>query len=1215
MQKFKTTYFKIGSLAILVLNILICGNSLLYSNNTFQRKIFDGQNTGDRFGESIATAGDVNNDGYDDFLMCAPQNDMNGSNSGAVYLYLGSPDIGSAPSLTFYGEGVNSYFGVCAATAGDVNNDGNDDIIIGASGSDITGKAFVYFGSAVMDNVPDIIMTGGVNENFGFSVSTAGDFNNDGFDDVLVGARYTNGNTGSCFLYLGGSPMDAIADLTMTGETPESYFGGSAAAVKDMNNDGYDDFMIGAYGYNSFIGRAYLYFGSAVINNSVDMTFQGSTEVWGGSTQSAFGISVSSAGDVNGDTYPDLIIGGDRYFYEFGRADIFFGGPGMDTVSDVRLIGESGNAHSFLGRSVSSLGDVNNDGFSDVVVGLPGYSWWTDRGMVNIYYGGSNMDGTPDRTYGGENNGDQYGFSVACAGDFNNDGFPDLIAGAPGFGNSSGRVYLYDLNFGRLVPDIIYNGENNQDNFGTCVKKAGDINQDGFEDLIIGAPGYNGNRGRTYIFYGGLAPGNTPSVILSGENSFLQNTYFGYSCSGAGDLNNDGYDDLIVGAYGWSSQTGRAYIYFGGASMDDIPDLILQSEMPNGCFGYSVSGAGDVNGDGYSDVLAGGKYPCIYFGGNNMDNIPDLVFNGGNEGFFWGNPVSTAGDINGDGFSDVMIGIFNYSDHIRAFVYFGGRNMDNNIDLILRGNNIVNNYDVFVSSAGDVNNDGYDDMAVGLDEWSRGESNAMIFFGGSVPDNIPDVSMNYEFLSDHFGVTGMGEDFNGDGYSDVMFGAWANNQSSGKSYIFNGGENMDNTYDFFAEGEETSSNFAKSVSTGGDVNGDGYSDFIVGAPAKDNGIGSSYLYFGKGDPAKTLSALYLSPEISLKQVNEQICLTATVKNKLNFPLANTRISYFIKGSNDRYGSGISDGSGNVLYCYTGTNPGKDTIIAISGKLRDTSFVFWESNDICIYGSSNVIMNSTNLYTAESNSLAYFELSNFDQTEARIVSDAHNDSVFVDAGNQPGHYVLYYVTPDIILCSKHVYVDNPLPVDLASFTSAISGRNVTLNWSTVSELNNSGFDIEKSIVKGQTSKGWSKIGFINGSGTISELQNYSFTDKNLSTGKYKYRLKQIDFNGNFEYFELAEEVSIGIPDKFELSQNYPNPFNPVTNLEYGIAKLGFVSLKIYDVLGRELVTLVNEIKEPGYYKIQFNASDLSSGVYFYRMEAGDFVAVKKFVVMK
>ncbi|MBK6537030.1 MAG: T9SS type A sorting domain-containing protein [Ignavibacteria bacterium] len=193
----------------------------------------------------------------------------------------------------------------------------------------------------------------------------------------------------------------------------------------------------------------------------------------------------------------------------------------------------------------------------------------------------------------------------------------------------------------------------------------------------------------------------------------------------------------------------------------------------------------------------------------------------------------------------------------------------------------------------------------------------------------------------------------------------------------------------------------------------------------------------------------------------------------------------------------------------------------------------------------------------------------------------------------------------------VFWDFPTPVELSAFTSSVLGRNVTLNWSTSSEFNNSDFDIERS----STENNWIKAGFIRGHGTISEPQNYSFTDKNLTTGKYKYRLKQIDFNGNFEYFELAEEVSIGIPDKYELSQNYPNPFNPVTNLEFGISKLGFVSLKIYDVLGRELVTLVNEIKEPGYYKIKFNAGNLSSGVYFYRMEAGDFVTVKKFVVMK
>ncbi|MBS1519098.1 MAG: T9SS type A sorting domain-containing protein, partial [Bacteroidetes bacterium] len=130
-----------------------------------------------------------------------------------------------------------------------------------------------------------------------------------------------------------------------------------------------------------------------------------------------------------------------------------------------------------------------------------------------------------------------------------------------------------------------------------------------------------------------------------------------------------------------------------------------------------------------------------------------------------------------------------------------------------------------------------------------------------------------------------------------------------------------------------------------------------------------------------------------------------------------------------------------------------------------------------------------------------------------------------------------------------------------------------------------------------------------------IKNYYFTDKNLTTGKYKYRLKQTDFNGNFKFFELQEEVSIGVPEKYDLSQNYPNPFNPVTTIGYALPSDGIVMLKVYDITGREVKTLVNEMKTAGYHKIQFNASDLPSGAYFYRINAGDFVSVKKFVVLK
>ena len=195
------------------------------------------------------------------------------------------------------------------------------------------------------------------------------------------------------------------------------------------------------------------------------------------------------------------------------------------------------------------------------------------------------------------------------------------------------------------------------------------------------------------------------------------------------------------------------------------------------------------------------------------------------------------------------------------------------------------------------------------------------------------------------------------------------------------------------------------------------------------------------------------------------------------------------------------------------------------------------------------------------------------------------------------------------------LESALPVELASFNSSLRGNDVILNWSTASETNNSGFDILRSTVNGQLSNDWIKIGNVTGNGTTNSQINYSFTDRNLTTGNYNYRLKQIDFNGNFEYFNLSNEVNVGIPVKFELSQNYPNPFNPSTTINYDIPKDGKVSLRLFDMSGKEVATLVNEVKTAGYYSVTFNAANLSSGVYFYSITANNFTAIKKMMLIK
>ena len=194
-------------------------------------------------------------------------------------------------------------------------------------------------------------------------------------------------------------------------------------------------------------------------------------------------------------------------------------------------------------------------------------------------------------------------------------------------------------------------------------------------------------------------------------------------------------------------------------------------------------------------------------------------------------------------------------------------------------------------------------------------------------------------------------------------------------------------------------------------------------------------------------------------------------------------------------------------------------------------------------------------------------------------------------------------------------DSPLPVELSSFTSNVNLNSVMLNWTTSLEQNNSGFEIQRSDNAATGNEVWKKIDFLNGTGNSNTQNNYVYEDKNLASGKYRYRLKQIDFNGNFEYHELSNEVVIGIPVSTELMQNYPNPFNPVTNILYRLSENSYVTLKVFDNSGRELKTLVNEYKEAGYYKSVFDGSGLASGVYFYKLTAGDFVHTKKLSLVK
>jgi len=219
------------------------------------------------------------------------------------------------------------------------------------------------------------------------------------------------------------------------------------------------------------------------------------------------------------------------------------------------------------------------------------------------------------------------------------------------------------------------------------------------------------------------------------------------------------------------------------------------------------------------------------------------------------------------------------------------------------------------------------------------------------------------------------------------------------------------------------------------------------------------------------------------------------------------------------------------------------------------------------------------------------------------------SVIYDSNTN--NYKMYYTGSNVPGASKvGLATSLVVPVELTSFTATANGNDVTLNWSTATELNNQGFEIQRSTEV----KEFFTVGFVNGHGTTTEQQNYSYVDRNLDDGKYFYRLKQVDYNGSYEYSNVIE-VDLRSLNEYALEQNYPNPFNPTTTIGYILKEKINAKLILLNAIGEEVAVLVNEEQDKGFHKVDFNAKSLASGVYFYRLQAGDFVQTRKILLLK
>ncbi|MEW5989299.1 MAG: integrin alpha, partial [Chloroflexota bacterium] len=425
-------------------------------------------------------------------------------------------------------------------------------------------------------------------------------------------------------------------------------------------------------------------------------------------------------------------------------------------------------ANALLGWSVNTADDVNGDGFADVIVGATYYSDDNvDEGHAFVYHGSlAGLSQSPDWTADGDQASAYFGAAVSGVGDVNGDGYDDVIVGADfydGGQTDEGGTYVYHGSAVGLSNDPAWaaQGEQAAAFFGGAAGPAGDVNGDGYADVIVGARGYSNGQteeGRAYVYYGsaaGLSP--NPDWMMESDQAHAR---FGAAVGPAGDVNDDGFDDVVVGAWAFDdgqSDEGRAFVYLGSATgLSLTPHWMAESDQINARFGFAVNTAGDVNGDGYDDLLVGApRYDdglidqgrvYLYLGSpSGVAAVPAWIVSGSVAGADWGSAVSTAGDADGDGYDDVIIGADWYShDETQegaAFIYNGSP-----AGLGLAPNWVIESdqegawLGFALGAAGDVNGDDLADVIVG----------AILFDDGQMDEGWAAVYLGHPLFRHYF---------------------------------------------------------------------------------------------------------------------------------------------------------------------------------------------------------------------------------------------------------------------------------------------------------------------------------------------------------------------------------------------------------------------------------------------------------------------------------
>lgn len=733
------------------------------------------------------------------------------TDNGAVYVYLGTSSgtgLQPLPAWQRFGSQNHERWGSSVASAGDFDGDGVADFVVGSPLSDSgtvldAGMAAVFLGvaGAAPLTSPWLVVRGSqVAEHLGQSVGSAGDVDCDGKSDVVVGSPYfdtaTSADAGRVQLFRGpvsGTTPAVSASWSAEGTQSQEAFGYAVASAGVQHLFPSPALMVGAPFFDdgqTDEGAVFVY-----RNDACSLSTTPGWSKQGDADDANFGYQVASAGDVNGDGFGELLVGAPGLDNGDGRVTLYMGrmgGPG-----NVGAIWRGYTLGGQIGGALSSAGDVDGDGYADILLGVhTGFGTGTSldyAGRVVVYSGGGfGLGSNPVATLSSGQLDDRFGFSVATAGDVDGSGWGDVIVGAPhADGNGSlfsGRIHVFNGGLFGLIPGFTEPGEvSTFEELGAWVASAGDVNGDGFGDVTVGAPLF-GNDGRARIFFGsaaGLQKTSPAPASLTPSGGLGA----GKAVAGAGDVNGDGFADVIMGvpftpvSPPSNLGTGKIRLFFGSGSGQPASVADVFGNEIDSKFGTSVASAGDVDGDGFADVIVGAPdalvdrgVAFIFYGNASGVDTTSPTFLTGSSGQHLGRVVASAGDINGDGYGDVAIvtGLGN------VLVYQGDsqRNVNNVPPLSLIGET--------VASAGDVNNDGFADLIIGQPSAFGGTGQAVLMLGSS-SGLVPSATwVGADPQATRFGTSvASAGDVNGDGFGDVIVGATAST-GTGRAYVYLG---------------------------------------------------------------------------------------------------------------------------------------------------------------------------------------------------------------------------------------------------------------------------------------------------------------------------------------------------------------------------------------------------------------------------------------------